>query len=58
MASILDYMMLNQNLIDSYSFGAQSDDISEGRYPNGSGDFSFMEPTPGSENMMPLSSRT
>jgi spore coat protein CotH len=45
----------NQNLIDSYTFGAQSDDISEGRYPNGTGDFNIMEPTPGSENMIPLS---
>jgi hypothetical protein len=41
------------NLIDSYTYSEQSTDISEGRYPNGTGNFDFMEyATPGSENML------
>jgi spore coat protein CotH len=39
------------DLIDSYTFGVQSEDVSEGRYPNGSGNFIYMtSPTPRSEN--------
>ena len=39
------------NLIDSYSFGAQSSDVSEARIPNGTGDFVKSKiPTPNSEN--------
>jgi hypothetical protein len=46
----------NLNMIDSYTFGEQSTDISEGRYPNGTGDFTLMEvPTPGKENMISAS---
>jgi spore coat protein CotH len=44
-----------QNLIDSYTFIEQTDYISEGRYPNGTGDFVGMYPTPDSENLYPLS---
>ncbi len=38
------------SIIDSYTFGPQSVDISMGRYPNGSGDFIYMAPTPGQSN--------
>jgi hypothetical protein len=39
------------NLIDFINFGIQSEDISEGRYPNGTGEFVKMTtPTPGTEN--------
>ena len=44
-----------QNLIDAYTFGEQKEDVTEGRYPNGDGEFDFLEPTPGSENKMPSS---
>lgn len=37
-------------LLDSISFGAQGDDISLGRLPNGTGVFTSMNPTPGAEN--------
>jgi hypothetical protein len=38
-------------LLDSVSFGAQTEDNSLGRYPNGSGSFrSFYTPTPNAEN--------
>jgi len=37
-------------IMDSVSFGAQADDISYGRYPNGSGSFRAMGPTPGVTN--------
>ena len=37
--------------IDAYTFGPQLDDISEGRSPNGSGNFDFFsQPTPGASN--------
>lgn len=39
-------------LIDSYEFKAQLTDISEGRYPNGIGNFVYMDtPTPNKENI-------
>lgn len=38
------------NLIDEASFGAQNQDISWGRYPNGTGQFAFLEPTIGAYN--------
>ena len=39
------------NMIDFINFGIQSEDISEGRYPNGTGEFVKMTtPTPGAEN--------
>jgi len=39
-------------MIDAYTFGSQQDDISQGRFPNGEGDFIFMAtPTPGWENV-------
>jgi hypothetical protein len=37
-------------LIDSISFSQQVDDISYGRYPNGTGDFRKMDPSPVAEN--------
>jgi len=40
-------------IIDSYDFGEQETDVSEGRYPNGSGGFVPMEiPTPMAENKL------
>lgn len=40
------------NLVDSYIFGKQTEDVSEGRYPNGTGEFIFMVyPTPKAENL-------
>ena len=39
-------------IIDSYTFGEQSVDISEGRYPDGGENWQFMsQPTPGSSNV-------
>lgn len=38
-------------LIDIVTFGEQQTDTSYGRYPNGTGDFDFMIPTFGVENM-------
>ena len=41
-----------QNLIDSYTYGPQQTDVSEGRFPNGTGPFvPWEEPTPGKENI-------
>lgn len=37
-------------ILDSVSFGRQKKDISYGRYPNGFGNFYFMNPTPGAYN--------
>ena len=37
-------------VIDFYEFGEQTTDISEGRYPDGSGNWGFMNPTPGTSN--------
>ena len=37
-------------VIDSMSFGEQTTDISFGRYPDGSSDMMFMQPTPGESN--------
>ncbi|SOD98547.1 lamin tail domain-containing protein [Spirosoma fluviale] len=38
-------------LLDSYTFGAQQDDVSTGRFPDGSATFrTFVVPTPGSKN--------
>jgi hypothetical protein len=43
----------NGKLIDEYTFGEQTSDVSEGRYPNGTGDFVFMDlPTPMAENKL------
>lgn len=39
------------NLIDSISFGAQGTDITTGRYPNGTGPFISMTPTPAAINV-------
>jgi hypothetical protein len=42
------------NVVDSYTFGPQSIDISMGRSPNGVGGFIYMVPTPGYSNDKPL----
>lgn len=39
------------NLLDSISFGAQGTDITTGRFPNGTGLFITMTPTPGAINV-------
>lgn len=39
------------NIIDSVSFDTQEADISYGRYPNGTGEFTTMSPTFGKENV-------
>jgi uncharacterized repeat protein (TIGR02543 family) len=42
-------------VLDSYTFGAQTDDVSVGRFPDGSSTFkSFFSPTPGSTNVIPF----
>ncbi|MFA7326927.1 MAG: lamin tail domain-containing protein [Candidatus Kapaibacterium sp.] len=43
------------SIIDSVNFGAQETDISYGRYPNGTGDFRVMTPTPALENVSAIS---
>jgi hypothetical protein len=43
-------------IIDSVNFGAQETDISYGRYPNGTGDFRAMTPSPSAENIGTVSS--
>lgn len=39
------------SIIDSVNFGSQETDFSYGRYPNGTGDFRVMTPTPGAMNV-------
>lgn len=39
-------------IVDAITFDEQSTDVSYGRYPNGTGDFRFMDPTFGAENVM------
>ena len=39
-----------RNIIDGVTFGPQRSDVSEGRYPNGTGDFIEMDPTFSSVN--------
>ncbi len=42
----------SEELVDSVTFGAQNDDLSNGRYPDGSNSFFlFDDPTPGSTNL-------
>ncbi len=41
-----------KTIIDSITFGQQQTDISYGRYPDGSENWSFMFPTPGSGNII------
>jgi len=41
------------NAVDYVSFGAQTSDISEGRYPDGSAGVFFMAPTPRTDNLAP-----
>ena len=45
----------NGNTIVNYSFGNQSDDVSFGMYPDGSGIWQAMNPTPGQSNVDELS---
>ena len=42
------------NLVDQVSFGSIITDISYGRYPNGTGNFSFMNPTYEANNSMSI----
>ena len=42
-------------VVDTLTFGEQSDDISFGRYPDGSDTWQLMDPTPGSTNTSGLS---
>ena len=45
------------NPVDTITFGGQAEDVSMGRWPNGTGGFvSFPEPTPGSKNVQTVSS--
>jgi hypothetical protein len=46
----------NGRLIDSVTFGTQTNDISQGRWPDGGTNLSFMlKPTPGAANVIPAS---
>ncbi|EAR01118.1 putative secreted protein [Maribacter sp. HTCC2170] len=46
---------VEQQFIDSLTYGAQSDDVSYGREPDGGSTFSFyFQPTPGSSNIIPF----
>jgi hypothetical protein len=47
---IYDVDSTGNALIDGYTFGEQQDDITYGRYPNGTGPFVQMMPTPGTMN--------
>jgi hypothetical protein len=48
----------NGALLDSITFGAQNDNISGGRYPDGSAtSFVFATPTPGAANIAPAGTR-
>jgi hypothetical protein len=42
----------NGYVVDSLTFGTQISDISFGRYPNGTGTFTFMPPTPLAPNIL------
>lgn len=42
---------VNSTILDEIIFGDQNEDISTGRYPNGTGDFIEMFPTPNAENL-------
>ncbi len=42
-------------VVDTLTFGEQSDDISYGRYPDGSDTWQLMNPTPGAANTQELS---
>ncbi len=44
------YLLNNNTIVDQVTFGAQTDDISYGRYVNGTGSFIFMSPTFSSQN--------
>ncbi|TAL67086.1 MAG: PKD domain-containing protein [Bacteroidetes bacterium] len=52
-AFLYDSDLNGNKLLDSVTFGAQLDDVSWGRYPNGTGAFRFMTYfTPNSKNML------
>lgn len=44
----------SNELVDSVSFGPQETDVSYGRFPNGTGSFTKMVPTPGAFNQAPM----
>jgi spore coat protein CotH len=46
----------DDTLLDSVVFGAQNNDISTGRYPNGTGNFTIMPPTFSAQNQLNLCS--
>ena len=47
---IYDKVGLEPQLLDGLDFGAQEEDISYGRWPDGIGNYGFMHPTPGGPN--------
>jgi hypothetical protein len=48
---VYDVIAGETTLLDGLNFGEQQEDISLGRYPDGTGEFQFMEPTPGGPNV-------
>ena len=46
----------SQKIIDEIAFGPQTTDISFGRYPNGTGEFAFMDHSFNNNNNVPLTS--
>lgn len=46
------YLSDGATIVDSVSYSAQVTDISNGRFPNGTGTFQFMTPTFGAQNML------
>jgi len=49
------FMPDSTTVVDTLTFGEQSDDISYGRYPDGSDTWQLMNPTPGAANTQELS---
>jgi CotH protein/lamin tail-like protein/type IX secretion system substrate protein len=50
MIVLIDSDANGNEILDKVEFGEQTDDISTGRLPNGTGDFFVMDPTPGAMN--------
>ena len=48
---VIIFLSPDQEVLDEVVFGAQVTDLSEGRYPDGGGDFVQMTPTPGDPNL-------
>jgi hypothetical protein len=49
------FMPDSTTVVDTLTFGEQSDDVSYGRYPDGSDTWQLMNPTPGAANTQELS---